>query len=152
MTEEIKTCDCKEKALKVVKEVSIIAGGVFVGATLAILLSAQILKPKCPCPRGMMMPPPPAMERQLPPPPMMDNHFQGAPDFQGPRPDFRGPQRPGEFQGPRPDFRGPQPPQGEFQKSHHKDVRGNRPDFRGPRPDNHRPAPAPAPAAPQVGK
>ncbi len=66
MTEETKTCDCKEKAIAKLKEFGFIAGAVFVGATLAILLSAQILKPKCPCPRGMMMPPP-RMERQLPP-------------------------------------------------------------------------------------
>lgn len=89
MTDEIKTCDCKEKAINKLKEFSFIAGAVFVGTTLAILLSANILKPKCPCPKGMMGPYP-RMERPLPPPhPMMhpgDYHrgeFRGY--YDGPR-------------------------------------------------------------------
>lgn len=65
MTEEIKKCDCKEKAIKKLKEFTFIAGAVFVGSTLAILLSANILKPKCHCPcpihqSGFMQPMPPA--------------------------------------------------------------------------------------------
>lgn len=65
MTEETK-CDCKEKVIERLKKFTFIAGAVFVGATLAILLSASILRPKCPCPRGMMMPPP-RMERHIQP-------------------------------------------------------------------------------------
>ena len=47
MTDEIKTCDCKEKFLKKLADFAFTAGAVFVGALLAILLSASILKPKC---------------------------------------------------------------------------------------------------------
>ncbi len=68
MTEEVKTCDCKEKCIKKLQEFAFIAGAVFVGVTLAILLSASLLRPKCPCPRGLMGPHP-RMERPLPPPP-----------------------------------------------------------------------------------
>lgn len=65
MTEEVK-CDCKEKAIKKVKEFLFISGGVFVGATLAILVSASLLKPKCPPPPMGMMPPRAGFERQIP--------------------------------------------------------------------------------------
>jgi hypothetical protein len=78
MTDEIKTCDCKEKCLKKVKEFTFIAGAVFVGATLAILLSASLLKPQQP---PQMMQPPIRMERP-------------APQFHHARPDQRG-----EFKG-----------------------------------------------------
>ncbi len=54
---------------KAVKKFLFISGGVFVGATLAILVSAALLKPKCPPPPAGFMPPAPPMERQLPPPP-----------------------------------------------------------------------------------
>lgn len=84
MTDEIKTCDCKERALKKLGEFCFIAGAVFIGVLLAILLSASILKPKCP-PPGMMGPYYPRIERQLPPPPMM-HHRHAAKDFyRGPR-------------------------------------------------------------------
>ena len=74
MTEEIKvTCDCKEKAIAKVKEFCFIAGAVFVGVTLSIILCANILKPKCPCPMGMRGQIP-RIERHLPPPPMMRHH------------------------------------------------------------------------------
>ena len=85
MTEEVK-CDCKEKATKKVREFLFISGGVFVGATLAILVSASILKPKCPPPPACCFPHRPGFERQLPPPPMMNNHFN--PEFKGQRGDF----------------------------------------------------------------
>ena len=71
MTDEIKTCDCKEKFLKKLADFAFTAGAVFVGALLAILLSASILKPKCPPP---MMMPYPGIHRQLPPP-VMYGHF-----------------------------------------------------------------------------
>lgn len=93
MTEEIKTCDCKEKCIKKLKEWAFITSAVFVGALLAILLSANILRPKCPAPCPMMDFYGPRMERQLPPPPMMhpeargDHHFRGK--HSGQPPQFR---------------------------------------------------------------
>lgn len=56
MTEETKTCDCKEKCIKKLKEWAFIASAVFVGALLAILLGANILRPKCPPTCPMMHP------------------------------------------------------------------------------------------------
>lgn len=72
MTEE-KQCDCKEKAIAKIKEFSFIAGAVFVGTTLSILLCANILKPKCPM--GAIGPMPVGIHRQLPPPPMMHGDY-----------------------------------------------------------------------------
>ena len=69
-TEEIK-CNCKEKAIAKLKEFAFIAGAVFVGGTLSILVSASLLKPKCPMgPMG----PRPGIHRQVPPP-MMHRDF-----------------------------------------------------------------------------
>ncbi len=90
MTEEIKTCDCKEKFLKKLSEFCFIAGAVFVGALLAILLSASILKPKCPPYPGGMFGPQPRMERPLPPPPMMHHRYgmmnhHNVPPYYGPQ-------------------------------------------------------------------
>lgn len=105
MTEETKTCNCKEKAIEKLKEFSFIAGAVFVGSTLAILLSAQILKPKCPCPQMQFQP---RMERPLPPPPAiypgqgMPGNFH-APKWRHDR-GFRGPQG-GPQGGPHPQAR-----------------------------------------------
>lgn len=87
MTEEIKKCDCKEKSIKKLKEFTFIAGAVFVGGTLAILLSANILKPKCHCPapcpihQGIMQPMPPA--------PMINHGYRS--EFGGPGEGFRAP-------------------------------------------------------------
>lgn len=87
MTEEIKKSDCKEKAIKKLKEFIFIAGAVFVGGTLAILLSANILKPKCHCPapcpihQGIMQPMPPA--------PMINHGYRS--EFGGPGEGFRAP-------------------------------------------------------------
>ncbi len=97
MTEDIKTCDCKEKVINKLKEFVFISGAVFVGATFAILLSVNILRPKCPCPGGMMGPFP-RIERQLPPPPMMHpkayhrgeiKGYHDGPRFEGHR-EYRG--------------------------------------------------------------
>lgn len=86
MTEEIKTCDCKEKAIKKLQEFAFISGAVFLGALLAILLSAAILRPKCPPYHRGMMGPYPRMERPLPPPPpMMYDHGGPGREFRGPR-------------------------------------------------------------------
>ncbi|GEM_PF-6144912 len=69
---------------KAVKKFLFISGGVFVGATLAILVSAALLKPKCPPPPAGFMPPAPPMERQLPPPPPQAmGGGQPAPEFRG---------------------------------------------------------------------
>lgn len=93
MTEETKTCDCKEKCNKKLKEWSFIASAVFVGALLAILLGANILRPKCPPTCPMMGVYGPRMERQLPPPPMMHPEGRGEHQFRGPQggppPQFR---------------------------------------------------------------
>lgn len=73
MTDELKpTCNCKEKCLEKLKEFAFLTGAIFIGTTLAILLSAQILKPKCPY---KMLKPYPGIERRLPPPPMMHGDF-----------------------------------------------------------------------------
>lgn len=114
MTDEVKTCDCKEKCCKKVKEFLFIAGAVFVGATLAILLCNAITRPKMP-PMPNQMPPAFGQNMQGQPPMMMppqgnwgkmdsqptprrghgkhfekpkfdDDNFQGRPDF--------GPQKP----------------------------------------------------------
>jgi hypothetical protein len=87
MTDEIKTCDCKEKCVKKVKEFSFIAGAVFVGATLAILLSASILRPKQPPMPPQMMQPPIRMERTAP------QFHHGRPEARG---EFRGPEANGQ--------------------------------------------------------
>jgi len=83
MSEEVK-CQCKEKAVKKLKEFLFISGGVFVGATLAILVSASILKPKCPPPPMGFIPPRPGFERQMPP--MMYHHY--GPEFRGHKGNF----------------------------------------------------------------
>ena len=93
MTEEIKACDCKEKCIKKVNEWTFITSAVFVGALLAILLGANILRPKCPPPCPMMDNYGPRFERQLPPPPMMHPEARGEHQFRGlqggPPPQFR---------------------------------------------------------------
>ena len=75
MTDEIKNevkCDCKEKAIAKIKEFLFIAGAVFVGGTLSILVGANLVKPKCPMgPMGPM----PGIHRQVPPPMMMHRGF-----------------------------------------------------------------------------
>ena len=104
MTEEVKTCDCKQKFMAKLKEFAMISGAVFVGATLAILLSANILKPKCPC-KGPMMPPP-RMERHMPPH-MMHHGFDGPREFRRHHrfsPEARKMRKHGDFQARR-DFR-----------------------------------------------
>lgn len=130
MSEEIKTCDCKRKCIEKLKEFTFIAGAVFVGGTLAILLSANLLKPKCPCPPGGMMRPYPAMERPLPPPPPVYRHG----DF-GHR-DLRGHDDYG-YRGHHKDvhrYRGPQGgPPPEFKKHHRGDHAKFKKHFRGDR-------------------
>ena len=113
MSEEVKTCDCKEKCIKKLQEFVFIAGAVFVGTTLAILLSASLLRPKCPCPRAFMGPYP-RMERPLPPPPPM-----ARPDRPHWDRGYESYQYEGHYAGP--NFRDPQggpPPR--MLKKHHK--------------------------------
>ena len=114
MTEEIK-CNCKEKAIAKLKEFLFLAGAVFVGGTLSILLCANILKPKCPMgPMG----PRPGIHRQLPPPPMVMHRDFGKGHFKGfnkdcPYKKFKKHHR-GDFKGPRAphniDKKGPEKP------------------------------------------
>jgi hypothetical protein len=103
--EEIK-CNCKEKFIAKLKEFTFIAGAVFVGATLSILLCANLLKPKCPIgPMG----PRPGIHGQVHPPMMMHRDFdrgmkRGHRDC--PYKKFKKHHR-GEFKGPRGVFKGP---------------------------------------------
>lgn len=97
MTEEIKEkeCDCKKcetckKIIAGTKEFIFKVLIVYVGATLAIITSANLLKPKHFCPMKRM----PGMERPLPPP-MMYGDFNRMHHFRGDRPDFAG--KRGEF-------------------------------------------------------
>ncbi|MBQ8459360.1 hypothetical protein IJ541_04575 [bacterium] len=78
-TKECKCCQCREK----LKEFLFKAGIVYVGVTLAIITSANILKPKCPC---KLKRPYPGIERQLPSP--MMHHRNLHKEFRGNRPDF----------------------------------------------------------------
>lgn len=86
MSEEIKP----KKFVKLAGKFVFFTGAVFVGTTLAILLSASILKPKHhPFPANG----PVGIERRLPPPPMMDgagphHKFQHI-EHRGNRPDVR---------------------------------------------------------------
>lgn len=59
--DECKCCECKEKLKEFIFKTLI----VYVGVTLAIITSANILKPKFPCKK--MMRPPMGIERQMPP-------------------------------------------------------------------------------------
>lgn len=108
VTEEIK-CNCKEKVIAKLKEFAFITGAVFVGGTLSILVSANLLKPKCPMsPWG----PRPGIHRQVPPPMMMHRDFdrgmmRGHKDC--PYKKFKRHHK-GEFKGPRGEFKGPKGP------------------------------------------
>lgn len=62
--QECKCCECREKLVKALKEFTFKALIVYVGVTLAIITSANILKPKHHCHK---MPPRPGIERQMPP-------------------------------------------------------------------------------------
>jgi hypothetical protein len=82
MTEEIKNeekecackqCECCQKLLAGLKEFTFKALIIYVGVTLAIITSANILKPKRICPMGY---PYPRMERPIPPM-MMHRNFDG---------------------------------------------------------------------------
>ena len=105
MTEENKQCcECKEKALKVLKEVLTIAAGVFIGAYLAILLGANTLRPKHYCPpMGMHHPRPPyAAQFDAPAPAFRHHRMRGEyrREFNPPRRDFRNPRFEREFNRP----------------------------------------------------
>ena len=72
-TEEIKTCNCSALGKFFTQVVS-----VFLGALLAILVSAAVLKPQCPCHKGFHKNMP-QMERQMPQMEMgmHKKHFKG---------------------------------------------------------------------------
>lgn len=105
MTEENKQCcECKEKALKILKEVLTIAAGVFIGAYLAILLGANTLRPKHICPpMGMHHPRPPYASQFDAPNPAFRHHrmrgnYRG--EFNSPRKDLHNPRFRKEFNRP----------------------------------------------------
>lgn len=67
MTEEnkeCKCCECREKLVQGLKEFTFKALIVYVGVTLAIITSANVLKPKHPCHK--MMPPRAGIVKQMP--------------------------------------------------------------------------------------
>jgi len=69
MSDEEKKCAC---ATELGKFFTLVAA-IFLGVLLAILVSAALLKPKCPCRGPMPMPMPrPGIERQIPP---MQGHW-----------------------------------------------------------------------------
>lgn len=65
MTDEEKKCNCSELG-----RFFTLVGAVFLGVLLAILVSAAILRPQCPCHKGIMPMGGPGIERQMPPPPI----------------------------------------------------------------------------------
>ncbi len=68
MSDEFK----QKKLVKLAGKFVFFTGAIFVGVTLAILLSASILRPKH---QPMYGPVPMGIERRLPPPPMPPHHF-----------------------------------------------------------------------------
>ena len=92
MTEEEKkecncaNCECCKKFIDGLKEFTFKALIIYVGVTLAIITSANILKPKHHYP---MMGPIPRFERPMPAPMMHYGNFYKMKDFKGPRGDFR---------------------------------------------------------------
>ena len=97
MTEEKKEnkcaqCECCKKFVEGLKEFTFKALIIYVGVTLAIITSANLLKPKHHCPFAR---PYPGIQRPMPPAPMMYGHFNGMKKFRGDRPDFKGPK--GDF-------------------------------------------------------
>lgn len=83
MSDEEKKCNCGSELGRFFTLVA----AIFLGVLLAILVSAALLKPKCPCRGPMPFPPRPMYERQIPP--MAGHwgvkthkmHYQGAPNF-----------------------------------------------------------------------
>lgn len=63
MSDEEKKCAC---ATELGKFFTLVAA-IFLGVLLAILVSAALLKPKCPCRGHMPFPPRPVYENQMPP-------------------------------------------------------------------------------------
>ena len=61
--EEKKTCNCSE-----IGRFFTLVAAIFLGVLLAILVSAAILKPQCPCHKGIMPMGRPRIERHMPPP------------------------------------------------------------------------------------
>lgn len=63
MADEEKKCNCGSELGRFFTLVA----AIFLGVLLAILVSAALLKPKCPCRGTMPFPPRPMYERQIPP-------------------------------------------------------------------------------------
>jgi len=64
MTDEEKRTECKCGELG---RFFTLVAAIFLGVLLAILVSAALLKPKCPCRGPVPFPPRPMYERQIPP-------------------------------------------------------------------------------------
>ena len=62
MSDEEKKCNCGELG-----RFFTLVAAIFLGVLLAILVSAALLKPKCPCRGPMPFPPRPMYEQQIPP-------------------------------------------------------------------------------------
>lgn len=87
----------KDLSEKLLVKFLVKTSAVFIGTTLAILVSASILRPKCPCPMRKM---PPGIERPVPPmgpqaykgdfKPQHNMKFKGHGDFRK-HPDFNNP-------------------------------------------------------------
>ena len=89
MTEEKKECKCTQcecckKFVEGLKEFTFKAAIIYVGVTLAIITSANLLKPKHHYPFAR---PYPGIHRPMPAP-MMYGNFHGMKKFRGDRPDF----------------------------------------------------------------
>ena len=69
MSDEEKKCAC---ATELGKFFTLVAA-IFLGVLLAILVSAALLRPKCPCAKSMPFPPRPMIEQQIPP---MHGHWK----------------------------------------------------------------------------
>ena len=68
--DEKKVCKCSELGSFFTQ-----VAAIFLGVLLAILVSAAVLKPQCPCHKGMSLMGRPGFSRQLPYPPM-GAHFR----------------------------------------------------------------------------
>ena len=83
---DCKNCEYCKKVVEGAKEFVFKALIIYVGVTLAIITSANILKPKHHCPFAG---PYPRMERPFPGPMMHHGYFNGMKHFKGPRGEFK---------------------------------------------------------------
>lgn len=69
MTDEEKKCNCSE-----IGRFFTLTASIFLGVLLAILVSAAILRPQCPCHKGIMPINRPGIEGHMPPPMWMHHN------------------------------------------------------------------------------